>query len=67
MNKYHKRIVDYLMKNPGKYIDMNEMIMALSPSNNPNNASTTMIYRAYQDLIANGRVVINGNAIKINQ
>jgi hypothetical protein len=63
-NNYHEKIVEYLKKYPRQYIKIEDIGIALLA---PRSKNITSFDRAYQDLVANGRITICGNSIRINQ
>lgn len=65
-NKYHDKIIEYLLRHPGEYVKIEEMgidICAVRGSN----TRQTAFDRAWQDIVASGRAVLAGNEIKIVQ
>ena len=64
MNKYHKKIQDYMMQRPGRYVYIDDVRIDLLAPRKP---YLTNFDRARQDLIACGRLEIRGNRIRINQ
>jgi len=62
MNKYHKKITDYMMKRPRVFVKMSKVRKDLKASHSDD------YHRAMQDLIAGGRLeCYPDGSIRINQ
>jgi len=62
MKLYHSRIIEYLMNRPGEYVKIDNIRIDLFIYK-----SSDAFTRAWQDLIACGRLEARGNEVRINQ